>query len=311
MEAVPVSTRVLQHHTTGQYPAGLPPGGPVCTGLPRQQVAIGGLPILQDKGRRPRGCHCVVCWRSVRGRTGGTPSTDEHGLVPLGFGPARAGGPEGVGGSYDVYCLTPTTTGRHTISFMSVEPGRLYVDGKLALEGGRASEPENGGGEPVRVARGHAVGRQSARDLACLVPRPRSWQCPGGCLVRPEKPKWETPGKSFPRPNRYIPTLYSRRSTGGKQCTFPRRIQDTPAYHNWPGENGQAVYSGGLYLGCRARRRRLVAFEKVWPGAGETKHVGIVMDKYAMGYYDTGVGAWVAEEGRFEVLVGASSTDIR
>lgn len=30
--------------------------------------------------------------------------------------------------------LTPETTGRHTISFMSVGPGRLHLDGKLALD---------------------------------------------------------------------------------------------------------------------------------------------------------------------------------
>lgn len=30
--------------------------------------------------------------------------------------------------------LIPTTTGRHTISFMSVGPGKLYIDGKLALD---------------------------------------------------------------------------------------------------------------------------------------------------------------------------------
>ena len=31
-------------------------------------------------------------------------------------------------------CLTSTATGKHTISFMSVGPGRLYIDGKLALD---------------------------------------------------------------------------------------------------------------------------------------------------------------------------------
>ena len=30
--------------------------------------------------------------------------------------------------------LTPTTTGKHTISYMSVGPGRLFVNGKLALD---------------------------------------------------------------------------------------------------------------------------------------------------------------------------------
>lgn len=31
-------------------------------------------------------------------------------------------------------CLTPKTTGKHTISFMSVGPGKLYLDGRLALD---------------------------------------------------------------------------------------------------------------------------------------------------------------------------------
>lgn len=57
--------------------------------------------------------------------------------------------------------------------------------------------------------------------------------------------------------------------------------------------------------------KELVAFEKVWLDAGETKHVKIAIDKYAVGYYDTDVSAWIAEEGKFEVLIGASSTDIR
>lgn len=57
--------------------------------------------------------------------------------------------------------------------------------------------------------------------------------------------------------------------------------------------------------------KELVAFEKVWLDAGETKHVKIAIDKYAVGYYDTDVSAWIAEEGRFEVLIGASSADIR
>lgn len=57
--------------------------------------------------------------------------------------------------------------------------------------------------------------------------------------------------------------------------------------------------------------KELVAFEKVWLEVEETKHVKIEVDKYAVGYYDTDVGAWIAEEGKFEVLIGASSVDIR
>jgi hypothetical protein len=35
------------------------------------------------------------------------------------------------------------------------------------------------------------------------------------------------------------------------------------------------------------------------------------LDKYSVGYYDTKINAWIAEEGVFKVLVGASSADIR
>lgn len=57
--------------------------------------------------------------------------------------------------------------------------------------------------------------------------------------------------------------------------------------------------------------KELVAFEKVWLEAGETRHLRVALDKHAVGYYDTSLRAWVAEEGRFEVCVGASSADIR
>jgi beta-glucosidase len=42
-----------------------------------------------------------------------------------------------VGNVWSCYCrtrITPTTTGRHTISFSSVGPGRLYVNGKVAID---------------------------------------------------------------------------------------------------------------------------------------------------------------------------------
>lgn len=57
--------------------------------------------------------------------------------------------------------------------------------------------------------------------------------------------------------------------------------------------------------------KELVAFEKVALPAGETRHVSIRLDKYAVGYYDTAAGGWIAEEGVFKVLIGASSSDIR
>ena len=165
------------------------------------------------------------------------------------------------------------------------------------------------------------------------------------------------------------------------QTTFPRRLQDNPTYHNWPGENLKVVYGEGLYIGYRHYERsnisplfpfghglsytsfaygtptissrvlaesdkitvtipvtnsghvegaevvqayikdeksrlprpekELQAFGKVFLESGETKNVVLTLDKYSVGYYDTDLNAWIAEEGAFQVLIGASSADIR
>jgi beta-glucosidase len=60
--------------------------------------------------------------------------------------------------------------------------------------------------------------------------------------------------------------------------------------------------------------KELQAFSKVFLHPGETKQVSLKLDKYSVGYFDTNLGEkglWIAEEGAFEVLIGASSVDIR
>ena len=57
--------------------------------------------------------------------------------------------------------------------------------------------------------------------------------------------------------------------------------------------------------------KELVAFEKIFLAAGETRHITMSLDKYAVGYYDDSINSWIAEEGGFKVLIGASSADIR
>jgi beta-glucosidase len=60
--------------------------------------------------------------------------------------------------------------------------------------------------------------------------------------------------------------------------------------------------------------KELQAFGKVFLQPGETKDVILTLNKYSVGYFDTSLGqtgAWIAEEGEFEVLIGASSADIR
>lgn len=57
--------------------------------------------------------------------------------------------------------------------------------------------------------------------------------------------------------------------------------------------------------------KELQAFDKVYLKPGETKNASLMLDKYSVGYYDTDLAAWIAEEGVFEVRIGASSVDIR
>ncbi|MCJ1477572.1 hypothetical protein MMC13_006245 [Lambiella insularis] len=57
--------------------------------------------------------------------------------------------------------------------------------------------------------------------------------------------------------------------------------------------------------------KELQAFEKVYLSPGETATVRLELDKYSVGYYDTSLHAWIAEEGVFEVLIAASSADVR
>jgi beta-glucosidase len=60
--------------------------------------------------------------------------------------------------------------------------------------------------------------------------------------------------------------------------------------------------------------KELQAFGKVFLQPGETKNVTLKLNKHSVGYFDTSLGqsgAWIAEEGVFEVLIGASSADIR
>ncbi|KAK4648303.1 uncharacterized protein QC761_108840 [Podospora bellae-mahoneyi] len=370
--------------------------------------------------------------------------------------------------------LTPTTTGKHTISFMSVGPGKLFVNGRLALdlwdwtEEGEAMfdgsvdylvEVQMEAGRPVElrvemtnelrpIAKQkqfnmthkyggcrigfkeedqvdylqEAVDAAKAADVAVvIVGLDAEWESEGydrqtmdlpsdgsqdrlvEAIVKanPNTVVVNQSGSPVTMPwadrvpaiiqawyqgqeagNALADALFGLKNPSGKlPCTFPKRLQDTPAYHNWPGENLEVVYGEGLYIGYRHYDRtkiaplfpfghglsyttfeygrpslsskvltpdntieltvavsnigdvagletvqiyvrdeksrlprpekELAAFEKVELEAGETKHLRIGLDKYAVGYFDTSLGRWIAEEGRFEVLVAASAEDVK
>ena len=57
--------------------------------------------------------------------------------------------------------------------------------------------------------------------------------------------------------------------------------------------------------------KELKAFAKTHLSPGQEKSVTLALDKHSVGYFDTSLEAWIAEEGIFELLIGASSVDIR
>jgi beta-glucosidase len=176
--------------------------------------------------------------------------------------------------------------------------------------------------------------------------------------------------------------LFGRVNPSGKLAeTFPRRLEDTPSFSNFPGERDVARYGEGLfvgyrwydardidpqfpfghglsytkfeYSGVRASRaeiessegvevsldvkntgdragqevvqvyvrpprssvlragRELRGFAKVSLDTGETKTVAIQIEPRAFAFYDVVAAEWVTLAGEYELLVGASSRDIR
>jgi len=57
--------------------------------------------------------------------------------------------------------------------------------------------------------------------------------------------------------------------------------------------------------------KELKGFRRVTLEPGETRTVDFTLDRQALSFFDPGQGGWVAEPGAFEVLLGASSRDIR
>jgi beta-glucosidase len=176
--------------------------------------------------------------------------------------------------------------------------------------------------------------------------------------------------------------LFGKVNPSGKLAeTFPVKLADTPAYINYPGENGKVHYGEGLFIGYRYYEikqipvefpfgyggsyttfaysnptvsatafkdtdgltvtvdvtntgsvagkevvqvyvhdhkstlvrpyKELKGFTKVELQPGQTKTVTIPLDFRAFAFYHPGYGQWITEDGEFDILIGASSTDIR
>jgi beta-glucosidase len=78
-----------------------------------------------------------------------------------------------------------------------------------------------------------------------------------------------------------------------------------------PGKEVVQVYVSDKESGLVRPPKELKGFKKVALAPGESRVVEFELDGRALSYYDPYRQQWVAEPGEFEVLVGASSRDIR
>ncbi len=77
------------------------------------------------------------------------------------------------------------------------------------------------------------------------------------------------------------------------------------------GQEVVQVYVHDCAAGVQRPPKELKGFAKVALQPGETQTVAIPLDSRAFAFFDTGYGGWIAEAGEFDILVGASSADIR
>ena len=77
------------------------------------------------------------------------------------------------------------------------------------------------------------------------------------------------------------------------------------------GKETAQVYVRDLESAIVRPDKELKGFAKVTLSPGETREISIPLDDRAFAFYDVSSQAWVIEPGQFEILVGASSRDIR
>ena len=112
----------------------------------------------------------------------------------------------------------------------------------------------------------------------------------------------------------YTTFEYGRPSLSSKVLTSSASVHLVMAVTNMGGVAGAEtvqIYVQDEKSSLPRAEKELAAFEKVFLEPDETEHITVPLDKYAVGYYDPAKSAWIAEEGTFKVLIGASAADIR
>jgi len=71
------------------------------------------------------------------------------------------------------------------------------------------------------------------------------------------------------------------------------------------------MYISDKKASLEREKKSLKGFQRVSLKAGESKEVFFTIGKSALSFYDVKTKSWIAEKGKFEVIIGASSRDIK
>ena len=102
--------------------------------------------------------------------------------------------------------------------------------------------------------------------------------------------------------------LSSKKIKDGDELTVTFKIKNTGSVD---GAEIAQVYVKDVESTIFRPEKELKGFTKVFLKAGEEKEVSITLDRRAFAFYNVKVQDWTVESGDFEILVGASSADIR
>ncbi len=112
----------------------------------------------------------------------------------------------------------------------------------------------------------------------------------------------------------YTTFAYGRASVDSKEIGPDGSLTVTVPVTNTGFRAGSEIVQ--LYISdlkCSLPRpvKELKGFDKIFLAPGETRTVSFTLDRSALSFFDPVLHEWVAEPGDFEVLIGASSSDIR
>lgn len=71
------------------------------------------------------------------------------------------------------------------------------------------------------------------------------------------------------------------------------------------------LYASDPYCTLSVPEKELVYFDKIFLAKGEKKNISFTLPLSSLSHYNVSLGKYIVEDGRFDLLVGASSRDIR